>query len=128
MNPIPAVKAIIPKIESHTIQPARHFKAYIKTNDTITAKPNAANNHCQLFFISLIKFPKDPELAALENFSTAEFKAFLNESGLGTQILSITEVDTYRRESVLVDAALIVPSGLRLTQVGHVPPRHPTVT
>ncbi len=65
MNPI------IPKIESHTIQPARHFKAYIKIKDTMIAKPKAANIHCQLFFISLIKLPNEPELAADENFYIA---------------------------------------------------------
>ncbi len=36
--------AIVPKIETQTTHPARHFKAYMKMNEIRIAPPNAAKS------------------------------------------------------------------------------------
>jgi len=63
-------------MEVQTIHPARHFNEYIQMNASTTENPNAAKSHYQFYFKSLMKFPKVPELLALDNFSTAVFKTF----------------------------------------------------
>lgn len=49
MSPTAANKRIIPKIEVHTISPAKHFNIYIKMKDIIMAPPRAAKTHFQFY-------------------------------------------------------------------------------
>lgn len=47
MTPPTAKHTMIPIDEVQTINPAKHFKVYIKMKENMTAKPKAQSNHCQ---------------------------------------------------------------------------------
>jgi len=87
MTPTPAKVKIIPKMDTHTMHPAKHLRAYIHTNAKITAKPNPAKIHIQLFFRSLMKSPKYPVLYALAKLSATSANKLVNAALSGTHIL-----------------------------------------
>jgi hypothetical protein len=76
------------------MQPAKHLSAYMKTKANIIDTPNAAKMYIQLFFISLMKSPKYPELEALAKLEDTEENKLVNIELLGTHILPSKEYES----------------------------------
>ena len=71
-KPTRAKITIIPIIEVHTINPAKHLRVYMKINDKTTAPPRAARIHFQLLVRSVVNELKSLELRVELNVEVYE--------------------------------------------------------